>query len=72
MEEKQLTVKEVLEMVVKNLGNINIPVMEIDTIGRQIALEINNLKVCIDAMNKAQEEEAEKPEAEIAEVQEDA
>ena len=72
MEEKQMTVKEVLEMVVKNLGDIHVPVREAETIGKQIAQEILNLNVCIDAMNKAQEEEAEEPKAEIAEVQEDA
>ena len=58
--EKQTTVKDVLTEVSDVLNKINIPVSMIEGIGIPIARAINGIKICIDAMDRQEQEEAAK------------
>lgn len=51
-----MTIKEVLNAVVKDLSCIRIPISEIDNIGQSITRSVNNLKICISAMDQAEKE----------------
>ena len=62
--ERQLTVKDVLEDVKKVLGGIEVPATKIESIGIPIARAMNGIQMCIDAMNK-DEQKQEEPEFEI-------
>lgn len=61
MENKGMTVQEVVEQVISELGGINVPVNQLESIGIPIARAISGLKVCVDAWKQseqaAQEEE---------------
>jgi len=74
MENKEVTLKEAIEMVATNLGEICVPMKEIETIGKQIAREINNLKMIANAITEQEQKDEQKKdeESEQAEVQEDA
>ena len=61
METKQMTVLEVLEITVRDLGGINIPVGMIQQVGMPIGQAIGNLNECIRALREA--EQAEQQEA---------
>lgn len=56
--ENKVTVKDVLEEVMETLNGISIPVSQIDDIGLPIARAIGGIKACVDAMEKAETEEA--------------
>lgn len=51
MEEK-LTLTQVLEITVGMLEEIEVPMKYMDQIGIPVAKSINNIKICIDAMNQ--------------------
>ena len=59
MEEKKVSVIDVLEMSVNNLSAIMIPAGMTEQIGIPIAREINNLKACIQAVKAHGEEKPE-------------
>lgn len=62
MEEK-ITVEQALEMTMKQLGAISIPVGLIEQIGIPINKAIHNIGACLEAMQKnAQEAKQEEPE----------
>lgn len=71
MEERQYTIEEVLEMTVKQLYAISVPVELIEQIGMPISMAIGNLKNCLDAMNR-QKEQAEHSEQDGAKGEVDA
>ena len=54
--ERQYTVEEVLEMTVRKLYAISVPVELIEPVGMPISMAIGNLKSCLEAMNKGKEE----------------
>lgn len=56
--EPKMTVKDVLKDVMDTLNNISIPMSQIDDIGMPIARAINGIKICVEAMEKAETEEA--------------
>ena len=58
MATQTMTIKEVLIKVHQDLGNINVPVAQIDQIGVPIAQALNNIGMCIEAMNRSEAEEA--------------
>lgn len=58
---EQLTVKEVLEITIRNLEAIQIPVGLTDSVGIPIARNINNLRECIKAMDAAGAPQQEAP-----------
>lgn len=68
--ETKMTVKDVLKDVMDTLNGISIPVSQLDSIGMPVARAINGIKACVDAMEKAEAEEAAKAEEEG--VQDDA
>ena len=49
----EITVLDVLKDVLNTLNSISIPMPQINDIGLPIARSINSIKVCIDAMEKA-------------------
>ena len=59
--ESQYSVKEAIEIVVRQLGKIQVPVEMMEQIGIPIMREINNLKQCLIAFER---EEAAAQEAE--------
>lgn len=61
MEEKNMTVEEVLKITINNLKEIQLPVMMADTASR-IAGSIKNIQLCINAIEQGQQEEAKKQE----------
>ena len=55
-----MTLKEVLDIVIKDLESIRIPVSELDGIGQPVARSVSNLKTCIAAMEQFDKEFKEK------------
>lgn len=58
-----MTVREVVEQVVKDLGNINVPVSQMQNIGVPIAQAIQGLNAVIQAWDEADKPEPPKIEA---------
>lgn len=56
--ENQVTIKDVLIDVNAVLNGINIPASLIESIGIPVARAINGIQVCIDAINKNEQEQA--------------
>lgn len=67
----KMTVKDVLKDVMDTLNNISIPMSQLDDIGMPIARAINGIKACVDAMEKAEAEEAMKNAAEETPAEEE-
>ncbi len=61
--EKQMTVREVLGATIAILENVKVPVSQIEETGTPIRMAMNNLRICIDAMDKATEEAKDEREA---------
>lgn len=59
--ERQMTVKEILADVCKVLGEINVPVNKVQEIGIPIANSINGIRVCLDAIARAEAESTQVP-----------
>lgn len=51
-EKKAYSVEEILEITIKNLYSISVPVELIEQIGMPIRMNIGNLKQCVEAMKK--------------------
>lgn len=62
--EGTMTVKDVLKDVIETLNNISVPMSQINDIGLPIAKSINNIKACVEAMESAEKDQAEKETAE--------
>lgn len=58
MEPKEMTMKDILKDVLKMLNDIKIPMSEIETIGIPVGRAINGIQICVDAIEKAEQEEA--------------
>lgn len=65
--ENQMTVGQVLTETIKLLGNINVPGEKIQEIGIPLMQSIENLKLCVSALETAEKEAKEKAEAEAKE-----
>jgi hypothetical protein len=63
MEENRMTVREVLEITVRNLKSIAVPVELMETIGQAVLGSVRNIEACIEAMNGAGGGEKHEPEA---------
>lgn len=57
-----MTVQQVLEISINNLNAIQVPISMSQQISEPILGVINNLKLCIDALNKPAEKEPEEAE----------
>lgn len=57
MEEKKLTVEEVLDMTVRQMSEISVPAGMIDQIGIPLARAIGNLNAVLDALRANKEAE---------------
>lgn len=57
MEEK-MTLQEVLELTVRELREISVPIDLIDTIGMKVKDAVHNISVCINVMAEAQAAQA--------------
>lgn len=68
MENKELTIKEIIEMVAKDLAKLHVPVDEMETIAMPVANAVKALNACIKAINEAEEKFA--PEFEVEPVEE--
>ena len=66
MEERNMTIKDILEMTVEDLNRIMVPVEYADTISRPLCIAVANLKACIQSM-----ENETKPEEETTVLQEE-
>lgn len=66
METKTMTIKDILEDVLKNLNDMKVPMAELETIGVPVGRAIAGIKVCVEALQKAEEEAAERALAEVA------
>ena len=66
MEERKMTIKDILEMTVEDLNRIMVPVEYADTISRPMCIAVANLKACIQSM-----ENETKPEEETTVLQEE-
>lgn len=60
--ERQMTVRDVLLEVQHQLNELKIPVAEVETIGIVVARAISGIQVCIEAMDRADAEQAEQKE----------
>lgn len=65
-----MTVREVVEQVAKDLGNINVPVSQMQNIGVPIAQAIQGLNAVIQVWDELDKQQAakEEPEMKIVEV----
>ena len=73
MENKELTIKEIIEMVARDLAKLHVPINEMETIAIPVANAVKALNACIKAINEAEanmEPKFEEPEFEIAPVEE--
>lgn len=61
-----MTVSEVIKCVIPALESIKVPVTELDTIGRPVAAAINDLRKCVEFMDRVAQEAAEKAAQEAA------
>ena len=62
--ENNITVKQVIAMSVNELKGLSVPVALIPTLGNTIANVVNNLGICLKAINEAEQKESLKdPEA---------
>ena len=59
MEERNMTIKDILEMTVEDLNRIMVPVEYADTISRPLCIAVANLKACIQSMENETEPEEE-------------
>ena len=62
MEDRKLTINEVLEMTAGILEGIEVPMKHMETIGVPIANAIHNIRACIQAKNMAAAKPNEKAE----------
>ena len=69
MEPKAMTVKDVLKDVLNLLNGIKSPISELETIGMPVGRAINGIKMCVDAMERDEQERA-RQEAELRAEQE--
>lgn len=53
----EMTLEQVIKAVRDNLSGIQVPVAYVETIGAQILGAVRNLDSCLDAINKAREED---------------
>lgn len=65
-----MTVKEVVENVIKELGAIPVPVNQMESIGFPIARSIQGLNSCIDAWNEEEAKEQQEPVIELVPMEE--
>ena len=63
METNPVTVMDVLKDVQKILGEINVPVSQIDSIGIPIARALDGVRICVDAIENGAKEKIEKEES---------
>ena len=61
----QITGRQVLEATIGILENVRVPVSQLEETGTPIRMAIGNLKICIDAMDKAAEEAKDEREADL-------
>ena len=47
-----MTVKEIVETVIKDLGGINVPVSQLNSVGMPIARAIQGLHLCVQAWDE--------------------
>jgi len=52
MEQQVFTVKEILNITIKNMQMIMIPVEMSETVGKTVAISIRNLQACVDAIER--------------------
>ena len=52
----QMTVRQVLEATIGILENVRVPVSQIEETGTPIRMAVGNLRICIEAMDKAEAE----------------
>lgn len=53
-----MTVREIVETVIKDLGSINVPVGQLNSIGMPIARAIQGLQMCVNAWNEEEAKQA--------------
>ena len=63
-----MTVKEIVEIVIRDLGNINVPVNMLDGVGMPIARAIQGLQMCVNAWNEEDAKQAAKAQDEDDDV----
>lgn len=59
-----MTVKEIVETVITNLGRINVPVSMLDSVGMPIAHAIQGLQLCVQAWDEEAARQAEQAQEE--------
>ena len=47
-----MTVKEIVEKVIEDLGNVNVPVSQLNSVGMPIAHAIQGLQLCVQAWDE--------------------
>jgi hypothetical protein len=68
MNNQEMTVKDILQDVIKKLNDIKVPMSMIESIGIPVAQCISGIKLCVDAIEKNEVEEqkaAEEPKLEL-------
>lgn len=60
---KELSVKEALKVTIANLEKIQVPVGMMKQIGGPLAMNVENLQLCVDALEQAEKEQARAAEA---------
>ena len=68
MEQKQISARTALQMIIGELSAIEVPVVMLEKIGLPLARSINNLKVLVDVVpdDEPAADKKEEPEIEIA------
>lgn len=61
----EMTVRDVLEVTMRQLERVQVPVGMIDQVGIPIRDAIHNMKMCVEAIDRDAAKQAEEPEIEI-------
>lgn len=68
--ENKITVKDVLNKVVKILNDINIPVSQVNSIGIPVSKAVEGINMCLEAFEKQEAAQLEELDKEAEEVPE--
>lgn len=61
----EMRVRDVLDVTMRMLGRVQITVDEVDRIGIPVRDAIHNMKMCVEAIDRDEAEQAEEPEIEL-------
>lgn len=69
-ENKEITIEQLLRITAQQLNGIAVPIAQMDTIGLPIRQAINNLNICLNAFEKAEQQKAQQETSDEIQIEE--